>query len=67
MCIRDSYSTATYIRFNVTKKDGKPLVELVINRNLGEETVAEAEIEQSEIYLRVVTHMPVSYTHLLPA
>lgn len=51
------YSTATYIRFNVTKKDGKPLVELVINRNLGEETVAEAEIQQSEIYLRVVTHM----------
>ncbi len=47
------YSTATYIRFNLTKRGGKRMIELVINRNNGEELVAEAEIPAGKIYLRV--------------
>lgn len=51
------YSTATYIRFNVTKRHGKKLVELVKNRNRGEELVAESEIPEGvPVYLKVVTN-----------
>ena len=49
------YSTATYIRFNVTKRNNKNMLELVINRNQGEELVAETEIPTGRIYLRVTT------------
>lgn len=49
------YSTATYIRFNLTKRDGKTLLELVINRNRGEERVAEREIPEGRIFLRIET------------
>ncbi len=49
------YSTATYIRFNVTKRGGKNMLELVINRNEGEELISEAEITSGKIYLRIET------------
>lgn len=50
------YSTATYIRYNVTRRGGVKLAELVINRNNGEELVAVTEIaENTPIYLRVKT------------
>lgn len=48
------YSTATYIRFNLTKIDGDYLAELVINKNEGEEIVARRKIDHTEnAWLRV--------------
>ncbi len=50
------YSTATYVRYNITRKQGKKIVELVLNRNNGEELVAESEIpENTPVYLKVRT------------
>lgn len=47
------YSTATYIRFNITLSEGKRMLELVINRNQGEESVSKTEIPDGWINLRV--------------
>lgn len=50
------YSTATYIRYNITRKSGRKLLELVINRNRGEELIAESEIPEGvPVYLKVRT------------
>lgn len=49
------YSTATYARFALTYKNGLCL-ELVINRNCGEEVIATVEnIKEGYIYLKVET------------
>lgn len=51
------YSTATYIRYNITRRNGSKLVELVINKNHGEELIAETEVpEDMPIYLCVRTN-----------
>ncbi len=49
------YSAATYIRFNLTRRENKNIVELVINKNSGEELVAEAELNAQSIYLKIKT------------
>lgn len=50
------YSTATYIRYNITRRNGRKIVELVINRNRGEELAAESEVPEGvPIYLKVCT------------
>lgn len=49
------YSTATYIRFNVTKRSSKRMLELVVNRNRGEFRTAEVKIPGGRIYLRIKT------------
>lgn len=50
------YSTKTYIRYNITRENGQKIVELVINRNKGEEVFAKSPIsENSPVYLRVET------------
>lgn len=49
------YSTATYVRCSLCWESGRKL-RLVINRNRGEEVVAEAEqIPEGPVYLKVVT------------
>lgn len=49
------YSTATYIRCAVCFEGGRK-IQLVINRNHGEETVAEvSRVKEQPVYLRVVT------------
>lgn len=49
------YSTATYIRCAVCFEGGRK-IQLVLNRNHGEETVAEVkEVKEQPVYLRVVT------------
>lgn len=48
------YSTATYARFSVCYEEGRKL-QLVINRNHGEELIAEVcDFADTEIYLKVV-------------
>ncbi len=49
------YSTATYIRFNVTKRKNKKILELVVNQNRGEFVTAETEIPRGKIFLRIKT------------
>ncbi|MBR1442477.1 MAG: glycoside hydrolase family 43 protein, partial [Firmicutes bacterium] len=47
------YSTATYVRCGISYQDGK-CIELVINRNKGEEVIARADdIKSGELYLCV--------------
>jgi xylan 1,4-beta-xylosidase len=49
------YSTATYVRFSLCWEEGRKL-QLVINRNHGEELIAQAvDIKESAIYLKVTT------------
>ncbi len=48
------YSTATYVRFSLCWENGRKL-QLVINRNHGEEVMAELEgIEEQALFLKVV-------------
>ena len=48
------YSTATYARFSICWENGRKL-QLVINRNHGEELIAEIpQIQEQAIYLKVV-------------
>ena len=48
------YSTATYARFSVCYEEGRKL-QLVINRNHGEELIAEVcDLADTEIYLKVI-------------
>jgi xylan 1,4-beta-xylosidase len=48
------YSTATYVRFSLCYENGRKL-QLVINRNQGEELIAEADnIKEQSIYLKVI-------------
>lgn len=48
------YSTATYARFSLCQENGRKL-QLVINRNQGEELMAEVpDIEEKPVYLKVV-------------
>lgn len=48
------YSTATYVRFSLCYEGGRKL-QLVINRNHGEELIAEVpEIKECAVYLKVV-------------
>ena len=50
------YSTATYARFSVCYEEGRKL-QLVINRNHGEELIASVDnIKEQSIYLRVVVN-----------
>ncbi len=50
------YSTQTYVRFSLCYESGRKL-QLVINRNQGEELVAEIHsIQECPIYLKVETH-----------
>ncbi len=53
------YSTATYIRFSLCIRNGCRTLELVINRNHGEETLTQIyNIPTGKIYLRVeVDHL----------
>ena len=49
------YSTATYVRFSLCFEEGRKLM-LVINRNQGEEVMAEADqIPDGAVYLKVET------------
>ena len=47
------YSTATYACASKRIKNGKYILSLDINRNFGEENIAEIEVEDRPIYLRV--------------
>lgn len=48
------YSTATYIRFSVCKNKNSRVMELVINRNHGEEIIAQiSDIPEGRVYLRI--------------
>lgn len=50
------YSTATYIRFSLCIKDGVRTLELSINRNRGEEIIAQVNnIPHGTVYLKVDT------------
>lgn len=49
------YSTATYVRFSLCYREGRKL-QLVVNRNLGEEVSVEVgDVPEGPIYLKVVT------------
>ena len=47
------YSTNTYIRFDVTKRNGKNVIELVTNRGGGETCEAERALSFDQLYLKV--------------
>ena len=50
------YSTVTYIRFCVCRRNNKKVLELAVNRNNGEEIISVSEeIPTGRIYLRVET------------
>ena len=43
------YSTVTYLSFSKTKKNGKYILSVDINRNRGEENICETEIDNNDI------------------